>query len=129
MPGAREVIERHPRVLGIEFMLADGASLNTVLRVQNTRLAVAPSSLTISLMIPWAALDMAHKAGGFKVNCRKWFRLDENSTWDEALGLVLPQVPRCSGTGEPCRKIRQNARFAYYLDRLPPKHTIFPPII
>jgi hypothetical protein len=66
MPGAREVIERHPRVLGIEFMLADGASQNAVLRVQNTRLAVAPSSLTISLTIPWAELDMAHEAAGFK---------------------------------------------------------------
>jgi hypothetical protein len=43
------------------------ASQNAVKRAQNTRLAVARSSLTISLTIPWATLDMADEAGGFKV--------------------------------------------------------------
>ncbi|HEY0852434.1 MAG TPA: hypothetical protein VGD96_21155 [Bradyrhizobium sp.] len=43
------------------------ASQNAVKRVQNTRLAATRSSLTISLTIPWATLDMADEAGGFKV--------------------------------------------------------------
>ena len=41
-------------------------------RAQNTRLALARSSLTDTMMIPWAALDMADEAGGFKVI---WYRM------------------------------------------------------
>jgi hypothetical protein len=66
MPGAREVIG-DTRVFWVSsFCWLMGASQNAVFRVQNTRLAVARSSLTISLTIPWAALDMAHEAAGFK---------------------------------------------------------------
>jgi hypothetical protein len=50
--------------LGIELLVAEGASQNAVKRAQNTRLAV-----TRSLMILWVAVDMAHQGGGFKVNC------------------------------------------------------------
>jgi hypothetical protein len=55
------------------------ASQNAVKRAQNTRLAAARSSMTISLMIPWAALDMADEAGGFKVICPLWFQLGKIS--------------------------------------------------
>jgi hypothetical protein len=51
--------------LGIELLVAEGASQNAVKRAQNTRLAVTQSSL----MILWVAVDMAHQGGGFKVNC------------------------------------------------------------
>jgi len=56
------------------------ASQNAVKRAQNTRLAAARSSLTISLMIPWAAVDMADEPAGFKVNSPAWFYSGKNST-------------------------------------------------
>jgi len=62
------------------------ASQNAVKRAQNTRLAEARSSLTISLTIPWATLDMADEAGGFKVIFAfAWFRSGKHSVRDEGL--------------------------------------------
>jgi hypothetical protein len=47
--------------------VVERASQNAVKRAQNTRLAAARSSQIKSLAIPWAALDMAHEGGAFKV--------------------------------------------------------------
>jgi hypothetical protein len=47
--------------------MVERASQNAVKRAQNTRLAAARSSQIKSLAIPWAALDMAHEGGAFKV--------------------------------------------------------------
>jgi hypothetical protein len=49
--------------------VVEGASQNAVKRAQNTRLAAARSSQIKSLAIPWAAMDMAHEGGAFKVIC------------------------------------------------------------
>jgi hypothetical protein len=107
--------------LGIELLVAEGASQSAVKRAQNTRLAVTRSSL----MILWVAVDMAHQGGGFKVNCAHWFRSGKNSAWNEGLGRAGRLRLRCFSTGKSCRKFSQNADFAHYLDCLPPKHTFF----
>jgi hypothetical protein len=62
--------------------MVEGASQNADKRAQNTRLAAARSSLTIL----WAAVDMAHEAGGFKVNYAHMVSAAENSTRNEGLG-------------------------------------------
>jgi hypothetical protein len=76
-------------------------------------------------MILWVAVHMAHKAGGFKVIHAGMVSEAENSTGDEGLAGRVASEGRCLRTGTFCRKIRQTADFAHYLDRLPPKHTFF----
>ena len=63
------------------------ASQNAVKRAQNTRLAAARSSLTISLMILWAAMDMADETSGFKVIWPVWFHSGKISAWEPADGI------------------------------------------
>jgi hypothetical protein len=69
--------------------MVEGASQNAVKRAQNTRLAAARSSLTIL----WAALDMAHQGGGFKVNSARMVSVTENSTRNEVLGRQAGRWP------------------------------------
>jgi len=82
----------------------------------------------MSLAIPWAALDMAHEGGAFKVIRAHWFRPGKNSAWNEGLGWAGRLGLRYFSTGNLCRKFSQNADFAHYLDCLPLKHT-FPQLI
>jgi hypothetical protein len=80
-------------------------------------------------MILWVAVHMAHNAGGFKVIHAGMVSGAENSTGDEGLAAALTSQVRCHRTGTSCRKFSQITNFAYYLDRLPPKHTFFQPKI